>query len=97
MGLVMQEIVYFLSYILEDMHIMRSWVDIEVEKVCVMCVVRAVKVWITFCGFAQLILSTVHYILSNLKRFNGKSLSDLNAVILQIDHVSGDRALGELL
>ena len=29
-------------------------------SVCVICAVRTVKVWITFCGIAQLIQSTVH-------------------------------------
>ena len=59
----MQELVYCLSYILEHMVFMRNWDDIEVEmvSVCVMCVVRTVKVWITFCGIAQLIQSSVCY------------------------------------
>ena len=35
-GWVMQELVYFLNYFLERMDLMRSWVDIEVKKVC-MC------------------------------------------------------------
>ena len=35
---------------------MRNWVDIEVEKVsvCVICVVRTVKVWVIFSGIACL-------------------------------------------
>ena len=33
MGWVMQEPVYSLNYFLERMDLMRSWVDIEVEKV----------------------------------------------------------------
>ena len=48
-GWVMQELVYSLNYVLERMDLMRSWVDIEVEKVsiCVICAVRTVKVWVT--------------------------------------------------
>ena len=44
------------------MDLMKNCVDIEVDKVsvCVICVVSTVKVWVTFCGIAQLILSTVH-------------------------------------
>ena len=42
MGWVMQELVYSLNYVLERMDLMRSWVDIEVEKVrlkrmCYLC------------------------------------------------------------
>ena len=50
-GWVMQELVYSLNYVLECMDLMRSWVDIEVEKVsiCGICAVRTVKVWVTFC------------------------------------------------
>ena len=57
MGWVMQELVYSLNYVLEHMDLMRSWVDIEVEKVsvCVICVMRTVKVWVTFCGIAWLL------------------------------------------
>ena len=48
-----------------EMHrlLMRSWVDIEVVKVsiCVICAVRTVKVWVTFCGIAQFIKSAVRY------------------------------------
>ena len=35
------------------MDLMRSWVDIEVEKVsvCVICAVRTVKVWVTLWNF----------------------------------------------
>ena len=60
---VMQELVYSLNYVLERMDLMRSWVDIEVEKVsvCVICAVRTVKVWVTFCEIARFIQSTVHY------------------------------------
>ena len=56
-GWVMQELVYSLNYVLEHMDLMRSWVNIEVEKVsiCVICAVRTVKVWITFCGIAPFI------------------------------------------
>ena len=38
-------------------------VDIEVEKVsvCIICAVRTVKVWVTFCGIARFIQSAVHY------------------------------------
>ena len=52
----MQELVYSLKYVLERMDLM-SWVDIEVEKVsvCVICAVRTVKVWVTFCGIAWFI------------------------------------------
>ena len=62
-GWVMQELVYSLNYVLERMDLMRSWVDIEVEKVsiCVICAVRTVKVWVTFCGIAPFIQSAVHY------------------------------------
>ena len=62
MGRVMQELVYSLNYVLERMDLM-SWVDIEVEKVsiCVICAVRTVKVWVTFCGIDPFIQSTVHY------------------------------------
>ena len=62
-GWVMQELVYSLNYVLERMDLMRSWVDIEVEKVgiCVICAVRTVKVWVTFCGIARFIQSAVHY------------------------------------
>ena len=61
-GWVMQELVYSLNYVLERMDLMRSWVDIEVEKVsiCVICAVRTVKVWVTFCGIAPFIQSAVH-------------------------------------
>ena len=36
---------------------------IEVEKVsaCLICAVRTVKVWVTFCGIAPFIQSAVHY------------------------------------
>ena len=63
MGWVMQELVYSLNYVLEYMDLMRSWVDIEVEKVsiCVICAVRTVKVWVTFCGIARFIQSAMHY------------------------------------
>ena len=48
MGWVMQELVYSLNYVLEHMDLMRSWVDIEVEKVSI-CVIprpgRQRKVW----------------------------------------------------
>ena len=39
------------------MDLMTNWVDIEAEMVslCVICAVRTVKVWITFCRIAQLI------------------------------------------
>ena len=39
------------------MDLMTNWVDIEAEMVslCVICAVRTVKVWITFCQIAQLI------------------------------------------
>ena len=62
-GWVMQELVYSLNYVLERMDLMRSWVDIEVEKVsiCVICVVTIVKVWVTFCGIAPFFPSAVHY------------------------------------
>ena len=52
----MQELVYCLSYVLEHMDLMRNWVDREVEvvSVCVICAVRTVKVWITFCGITSL-------------------------------------------
>ena len=36
-------------------------------SVCVIRVIRTVKVWITFCGSAQLIQNTVHYIYSTSK------------------------------
>ena len=60
---VMQELVYSLNYVPERMDLMRSCVDIEVETVsiCVICVVRTVKVWVTFCGIARFIQSAVHY------------------------------------
>ena len=63
MGSVMQEHVYSLNDVLEHIDLMRNWVDIEVEKVsvCVICVVRTVKVWVTFCGIAPFIESAVHY------------------------------------
>ena len=59
----MQELVYCLSYVLEHMDLMRNGVDIEVEmvSVCVVCAVRTVKVWITFCGIVQPIQSAVRY------------------------------------
>ena len=59
MGWMKQELVYSLNYVLEHMDLMRNWVDVEVEKVsvCVICAVRTVKVWVTFCG----IQSAVHY------------------------------------
>ena len=52
----MQELVYSLSSILERMDLMRSWVDIEVEKVsiCVIRVVRIVNVWVTFVELPRL-------------------------------------------
>ena len=55
------------------MDLMRNWVDIEVEmvSVCVICAVRTVKVWITFCGIAQLIQSVLHF-LEHLKKTLGK-------------------------
>ena len=59
LGWVMQELVYSLNYVLER----RSWVHIEVDKVsiCVICAVRTVKMWVTFCGIAPFIQSAVHY------------------------------------
>ena len=56
-------LIYSLNYVLERMDLMRSWVDIEVEKVsiCVICAVRTVKVWVTFCGIARFIQSAMHY------------------------------------
>ena len=50
----MQKLVYSFNYVLERMELMRSWVDIEVEKVSihVICAKRTVKVWVTFCGIA---------------------------------------------
>ena len=42
MGWVMQELVYSLNYVLERMDLIRSWVDIEVEKVSI-CVIFAVR------------------------------------------------------
>ena len=53
------------------MDLMRSWVDIEVEKVsiCVICAVRTVKVWVTFCGVAPFIQSAVHYFRASKKEF----------------------------
>ena len=51
-----------------SMDLMRSWVDIEVEKVsCVICAVRTVKVWATFCGIALFIQSAVHYFRASKK------------------------------
>ena len=40
-----------------------EWVDIEVEKVsvCIICMVRTVKVWVTFCGIPRFIHTAVHY------------------------------------
>ena len=63
MGWVMQEPIYSLNYVLEHMDLMRNWVDVEVEKVseCVICAMRTVKVWVTFCGIVQ---RAVHYFLS---------------------------------
>ena len=45
-GWVMQQLIYSLNYVLERMDLMRSWVDIEVEKVgvCVICAVRTESV-----------------------------------------------------
>ena len=62
MGWVMQKLIYSLNYVLERMDLM-SWVDIEVEKVsiCVICAVRTVKVWVTFCGIAPFIQSAMHH------------------------------------
>ena len=53
--------------------LMRNWVDIEVEmvSVCVVCEVRTVKVWITFCGIAQLIQCCALF-LEHLKKTLGK-------------------------
>ena len=48
----MHEHVYSLNYVLERM---------EKVSVCVICVVRTVKVWVTFCGIAHFIQSAVHY------------------------------------
>ena len=47
----------------EHMDFMRNWVDIEAEKVsvCVICAMRTVKAWVTFCGIAPFIQSAVHY------------------------------------
>ena len=55
----MQELIYCLDYVHSGTHGLNE-VDIEVEmvSVCVICVVRTVKVWITFCGIAQLIQSS---------------------------------------
>ena len=62
-GWVMQQHIYSLNYVLERMDLMRSWVDIAVEKasICVICVVRTVKLWVTFCGIALFIQSAIHY------------------------------------
>ena len=64
MGWVMQELVYSLNYVLERTDLMRSWADIEVEKVggiCVICALKTVKVWVTFCGIARINQSDMHY------------------------------------
>ena len=55
-GWVMQELVYSLNYVLECMDLMRSWVDIKVEKVsiCVICAVSTVKVWVIFVELPRL-------------------------------------------
>ena len=82
MGWVMQELVYYLNYVLERMDLMRSWVDIEVEKVsvCVICAVRTVKVWVTFCGIARFIQSAVHLIfLEHLKNNLGNEFEHLKS------------------
>ena len=70
----MQELVYCLSYILEHMDLISNWVDIEVEMVSVyvICAVRTVKVWIVFCGVAQLIQSAGALFLEHLKNILGK-------------------------
>ena len=48
------------------MDLMRSWVDIEVD-VCVICAVRTVKVWVTFCGIARFIIQSAALFLEHLK------------------------------
>ena len=65
----MQELVYSLNYVLECMDLMKSWVDIEVEMVsiCVICAVRTVKVWVTFCGIVRFILECCALFLEHLK------------------------------
>ena len=62
------------SYILERTDLIRNWVDIEVEKmsVCVICAVRTMKVWITFCGINPLILKHCTVFLEDLKKDLGK-------------------------
>ena len=42
---------------------MRSWVEIEVEMigVCVICVVRTAKVWVTFLWNSPVYSEHVHY------------------------------------
>ena len=54
----------FKLYVLDHMDLLRNWVDmleVEVVSVCVICAVRTVKVWVTFCGIARFIQSAVHY------------------------------------
>ena len=64
----MQELVYSLNYFLEGMDLMKSWVDIQVEKVsCVIRAVRTVKVWATFFGIALFIQSAMHYFRASKK------------------------------
>ena len=35
--------------------------ELDRHSVCIICAVRTVKVWITFCGNAHIIQSAVHY------------------------------------
>ena len=50
----MQELVYSLN---EELGRHRG----REGKLCVICAVRTVKVWVTFCGIARFIQSAVHY------------------------------------
>ena len=64
----MQELVYSLNYVLERMDLMRSWVDIEVEKVSIIIMCNLCgedcESGVTNCGISRFIQSAVQYFLS---------------------------------
>ena len=101
MGWVMQELVYSLNYVLERMDLMRSWVDIEVEKVsmCNLCGEDCESMghflWncLVYSEFRALFLEHLKNNLGN----EFEHLKSCDIANREIAFHSGDRALGESL
>ena len=53
------------------MDLLRNWVDRGREEgsVYVICAMKTVKVWVTFCGIVQFTQSAVHYFREFKKEF----------------------------